>query len=290
MATTTNMMSKAYVASIKTVKNGVYQTVITSSAPDRDGEVVSPGAIQDAIAAFMKHPILVSSHTYHGLQSQIGRVNKIHVDGDGKTVAEIEYYFGKGNAEADWGHQLAEMGQAAFSIGFVPLEWKDSDTPGDPKRTYTKLELLELSQVLVPSNRDALMSARSKGVLPAEVDALFSKALSDLEAKSMADKSPRSYRLSPKQCEAVKEAIGVHEMGYKMHKDHVAWHAIGLAASGEMMERHTKAIARLGALMDEPDVDEDGDENPENGPGADVGKSIEDVLKEFEFGAIRPKE
>jgi hypothetical protein len=36
----------------------------------------------------------------------------------------------------------------------------------EPKRTYTDVELLEISQVSVPSNRDALVTMRSKGIDP----------------------------------------------------------------------------------------------------------------------------
>ena len=45
----------------------------------------------------------------------------------------------------------------AFSIGFIPLEWKDErDQQQGDIRTYTNIELLEISAVPVPSNRRAL--------------------------------------------------------------------------------------------------------------------------------------
>jgi hypothetical protein len=53
--------------------------------------------------------------------------------------------------------------QRAFSVGFIPLEWKDGTSDGGQRvRTYTKVELLEISCVPVPANRNALSKSRQR--------------------------------------------------------------------------------------------------------------------------------
>ena len=51
----------------------------------------------------------------------------------------------------------------ASSVGFIPREWKIGQNDKDPRRTYTKAELLEISLVTVPANPNALMSAKGLG-------------------------------------------------------------------------------------------------------------------------------
>jgi len=55
---------------------------------------------------------------------------------------------------------------AAYSVGFMPIKWIDGDGEKEPRRTYTEQELLEISHVVVPSNRDAIQSIRSKSTDP----------------------------------------------------------------------------------------------------------------------------
>ncbi|MBN2270006.1 MAG: HK97 family phage prohead protease, partial [Sedimentisphaerales bacterium] len=52
----------------------------------------------------------------------------------------------------------------AVSVGFLPLEWEDKfEDDGSRVRTYTRVELLEISCVAVPSNRDALVRSARAG-------------------------------------------------------------------------------------------------------------------------------
>jgi hypothetical protein len=57
-------------------------------------------------------------------------------------------------------------------VGFIPIKVKEGEPseepskPTTPRRTYEEVELLEVSQVTVPSNRDAIQSLRSKSANP----------------------------------------------------------------------------------------------------------------------------
>lgn len=138
---------------------------VSTDSVDRDGEVVEPLAFKKTLPKFMKRPVLVASHDYRDLTNQIGEWSKLKITENG-IEGKPKYYVGQGNEQADWGFKLASKGMAAFSIGFIPKEWVDGDGVKEPRRTYKEVELLEISQVIVPSNREAIQSIRSKSVDP----------------------------------------------------------------------------------------------------------------------------
>jgi hypothetical protein len=172
---------KGKVKSVDSVKKTA-TVVISDETKDRYDERVLVSSFKSMKKSFMKHPVLLSSHMYHGLQNQIGKFLKLSIDEDAKeVVGEIEYFVGLGNPEADWAWVLAEKGIAAFSIGFIPKIWKsyseeERNKNGGVWRDYEEIELLETSQVLIPANPSALQ----KGFGDNEADNLFLKELQDI--------------------------------------------------------------------------------------------------------------
>lgn len=154
---------------------------------DRDEELIVPTAYEKTIPIFMKRPVLVSSHAYSDLRKQIGEFKEIKIKGKG-VFAKPKYYVDEGNEEADWGYNLALHNMAAYSVGFIPKKWTDGKSEKEPRRTYTEVELLEISQVVVPSNRDAIQGLKAKavGVEAALLDEVLE---SDLLEKSPEEKS-----------------------------------------------------------------------------------------------------
>lgn len=146
---------------------GTVEAVVSSESIDRYGEVIKVDAYQKRLKTFMKHPVLLSSHNYNSLTNQIGTWEKIWSEGK-ELVGRAKYFINSGNPEADWGFFLAKNGVAAFSVGFLPFAYEDADYEKDgeaikakkiPYRTYTDVELLEISQVLVPANPTALQKS-----------------------------------------------------------------------------------------------------------------------------------
>ena len=127
-------------------------------APDRYNEIVIPKMFAETIQNYISHGVLLSSHDYFtDLRKNIGMSLEINLTEE--AIENLfEYFVGKGNAEADWGFFLAQKGIAAYSIGFMEREWIDGDGK-EFSRKYTKGELLEISQVLVPAHPQALQSA-----------------------------------------------------------------------------------------------------------------------------------
>lgn len=126
---------------------------------DRDHEILLLSGWKEHRKYYDQHPVLVSSHQYDKLTHQIGEA--VNIDWD-KMEFDFKWYVGEGNPEADWGWKLAEKGKAMFSVGFHPHKILEGDAipeqyrDKEPRRVFTDLELLEVSQVIVGSNRGAL--------------------------------------------------------------------------------------------------------------------------------------
>lgn len=165
---------------------------ISDQTIDRYNDIILASAWKKGLTNFKKHPVLLSSHRYGSLQSQIGKVKKVWVDEEEKALmAEMEYYINSGNAEADWGFTLAKKGMAAYSVGFIPkdvLRAYDCDEDElkevleengiKPKkgqkigRVYKEVELLENSHVTIPANPSALQKGLEEEEDPTMIEVL----------------------------------------------------------------------------------------------------------------------
>jgi len=132
---------------------------VLASSPtlDRHGEIILPSAFKDTISRFMSNPCVIACHQHRladGEPPVIGSVVKLWIDKAG-LWAVIRF------AETELGESYwvlyRDGHMRAVSVGFVALQWTDTrDEDGGYVRTYTKVELLEISCVPVPSNPDTL--------------------------------------------------------------------------------------------------------------------------------------
>jgi len=154
---------RMFAGKVKSVNEKDFTVLATVSDEtiDRSGEVIQVSAWVNRLENYKKHPILLSSHNYYGLLNQIGMAKELMI-GDSFDV-EFKYFVGEGNPEADWAFNLAKKGIVAFSVGFYPKAWVDGDRESGVRRTYTDVELLEISQVLVPCNPSALGKSVDSG-------------------------------------------------------------------------------------------------------------------------------
>ena len=144
---------------------GRIHAVVSTENKDRDGDIIRQAGWD--LSHFNEHPVLITSHDYRSLMSQIGTWEDMQVTSTkGLGSAQLEgiarYHVGQGNPEADWGFNLASKGEAAYSVGFIPdmskaVEIKDSDS-FFTNYEFKGQELLEVSHVTIPSNREALQS------------------------------------------------------------------------------------------------------------------------------------
>jgi hypothetical protein len=185
-------ISKTYRAEIKTIdeeRHRVY-ALFNTSGRDRDNEENAPTAWKKRIAPFLSHNVLVSCHTYDDLRKQIGEVELNQTKLDEGLEGWVSYYVGEGNDEADWAWVLAKKNKAAFSVGYMPYDYRAGNGTKEPTRLFTDNELLEITQCIIPSYREALQNAKT----------------SDLTVKSLIDEVLKMPELntSPK---AVTKAV-----------------------------------------------------------------------------------
>jgi hypothetical protein len=174
-------------------ENHIVSAVVSNESIDRYNEVVQSSGWD--LKPYKKHPVLVSSHDYYDLRKQIGEAKSIKVVGK-ELIAEFQYYVDQGNDEADWGWKLAERKRASFSVGFIPKKServeKDEDSKeAQPDRIYKRQELLEVSHVVVPANKEALQNGlHSKDMIIRSI----AEAMRDC---IMEDDVPESFRGTP---------------------------------------------------------------------------------------------
>ena len=160
------MSNKSFSAQVKSVDaDGRKITAVASTTSvDRDGEIIAAGAFNTS--SFMGNPVIIAGHTYSspdGSPTVIGKATALTTH-DGGMDFEMEF---ADTPLADQYWSLYRDGfMRAFSVGFIAQEWRDADRDeksAGASRVCTSAELLEISAVSVPSNRDALVQARSKG-------------------------------------------------------------------------------------------------------------------------------
>ena len=152
---------------------GRIHAIVSTEAKDRQGDIIRQAAWD--LKNFLAHPVLLSSHNYMSLQSQIGEWETMQVKGS-HLEGIAKYYIGLGNEEADWAFVLASKGRAAYSVGFKPdiskvKELKDGEDSWPRAYEYNGQELLEVSQVTVPANPEALQEF--KALMSTDMDKLM---------------------------------------------------------------------------------------------------------------------
>ena len=171
-----NTLHKLIRAEIRVVdeKAGRVHAVVSTETKDRQGDVIRVAGWD--LADFAVHPVLVQSHDYGTVRSQIGEWEDMRVYPTRKTLeGDAIYYTGRGNPDADWGFQLAQMGKAAYSVGFQPDMAKAKEIEGDgswprPNYEFNGQRLLEVSQVVIPANAEALQALKTLGSDPMVID------------------------------------------------------------------------------------------------------------------------
>lgn len=183
---------------IKSIDEKEFTVDVTMSdeTVDRYKEVILASAWKKRLSNYKNHPILLSSHNYHGLMNQIGEAPKIGIK-DGALVAKFKYFAKQGNPEADWAWVLASKGVAAYSVGFIRHSGRyvdpDEDYEDDDEMkafqksgvqyVYDDVELLECSHVTVPANPSCLQNSFDQGVVMRSLEEKAFPMMAELEAE-----------------------------------------------------------------------------------------------------------
>ena len=150
-----------FVKSIDEAKRQI-EAVVSDASLDRYDEVILPEAFRELLDVYLKNPIVISAHQHRletGHSSVVGQTVKAWIDKDGLHVI---IWFAETELGNEFWYLYKNKFQRAFSVGFVPLEWEDKTVEGKTVRTFTKVELLEISCVPVPANRNALSKSKRR--------------------------------------------------------------------------------------------------------------------------------
>lgn len=174
-------MEKKWLAgSIKSLdaETRTFRAIAYSFQVDRDGETITPAAFSNGLGNFQANPVLLWAHDYS--KPPIGKVIGLDITTQG---LEFEAQF----ADHDDARKIADLYAGgflnAFSIGYISRAYSDTPIlPGQRGRTFTDVELLEISAVPVPANPGALITARSKGLDTSMCEAVEQDAEPDVKS------------------------------------------------------------------------------------------------------------
>jgi len=132
--------------------------IISTAAKDRDGDTIDPkGWI---LTNFLKNPVVLFGHDNRSLP--VGKAENIRLEG-GALKASVKFADAEMNPLAESVFQMVKGGFLnATSVGFSPVEFERND--GGIK--FIKQELLEFSIVPIPSNPEALVTAKGLDLSP----------------------------------------------------------------------------------------------------------------------------
>ena len=138
------------------------QFTISKEVVDRDGDILRASGVD--FSNYMKNPVFLSFH--NSREFPLGKVTKFWVEGNEvkavvyfPTLEELSTDPNNASEKAklvDFTYHCYKTGMLnAVSVGFIPLEWIETDNGYD----ILKWELLEFSAVAVPANQDAIAQA-----------------------------------------------------------------------------------------------------------------------------------
>ena len=140
---------------------GLVSFIMSDDSVDRMGDVIKQDGWK--LDAFTKNPVLLWAHDY--TLPPVGKVGACVVEG-GKLKAKSVVFVDRELSQFGWavGEMYRQKFLNAVSVGFAPHEFAPCETGFEFKRQ----ELLELSAVPVPANANALIEARSAGLIVPE--------------------------------------------------------------------------------------------------------------------------
>ncbi|MRR38067.1 hypothetical protein EG829_26145 [bacterium] len=126
---------------------------------DRYGEIIEPTGWR--LDDYRRNPVFQNAHRYGDVSHTIGRalITEVRDIGNGRKGLFQRIQFAVDvNPVAKIAYGLYRDGfLRAVSVGFIPLRWEEGNERSGFRRRYIEQELLEVSAVAVPANREALV-------------------------------------------------------------------------------------------------------------------------------------
>jgi HK97 family phage prohead protease len=205
-----HVVKAQYVDVIESEGARVYTFRASTGAVDRQNEIVDQAGW--SLDSYRQNPVVLDSHKYDSIEDVIGRAVRVEVVGD---ALEADIIF----ADTEKGECAEELVNTGFlrtvSVGFRSLARRPGGA-GQPL-THTQAELLEISLVAVPANREAVrIRSADEGDEPEEkdVDDLVGNNSGAIEAKAgrvISSANLEKLRSAIDAIQAVIDAAGMDE-------------------------------------------------------------------------------
>lgn len=143
--------------------------LVSTPNVDRYGEIVEPEAFRESLPMFMRNPVLIAGHRYSteaGSCPVIGKWLSMQITKEG-LIGTCEFMTDDELAES-WWKRFVQKCIRAFSVGFIAQQstlrkFELPDGSSRVLRVFTKVELIEVSAVTIPANRESLVIGASAG-------------------------------------------------------------------------------------------------------------------------------
>jgi len=176
------MKNKTFFATTKSVniEDRTLEAIASTNTVDREGDLILPSAFE--LAAFLKNPVILANHTYYtsnGAPTVIGKVLNIQAT---DNALEFTMQFAQTDLAEEYFQLYKDGFMNAFSVGFIPKKYtypEDNNSQKDVRRIFTEVELLEISCVAIPANREALAKAVKAG------NSVAKNILAEIETKTV---------------------------------------------------------------------------------------------------------
>jgi HK97 family phage prohead protease len=167
---------------------------------DRYDEVIKAAGWQ--LDNYLANPVVQNCHQYGDIIFTIGKALSTKVDGS--ALVQRWQFATDVNPMAKIAFGLYKGGYLnTSSVGFIPEEWTNGSKTGEPARTYTKQELLEVSAVGIPANPNALALAVKSGAIAGgdvkELATLLNKFCNQEEPMNDAGATVRGFHFAQLQ-------------------------------------------------------------------------------------------
>ncbi len=243
--------------------------IVSTPNVDRYEEIVEPKAFEEWLPQFLTNPVFVAGHQYNGFSGEptvIGHWVSMEVTDEG-LVGTAKFADTK-LADEYW-KLYSEGHMRAFSVGWITHQWEmreyDLGNGVNKKiRVFTEVELIEVSAVSIPANRESLVRAASAlagqqdGNHDAEQSAAIAKALREEIAtdikQSIGELLPAelSKLLSAEPgsplCSLVQDVVELTLASGSSH-DREDVHDEGRSASQAQLEEVTELLSRAKAKL-----------------------------------------
>lgn len=166
----------------KGLEYGEVEVVVSNSSIDRYGDSITMEGID--LTQIRRNPVVLWAHQYSGLP--IGRIVKLWRS-KGNLMARLRLDYDIYDF-ADTVYKMIIRGTInAVSVGGLVREWGETEDGKTDYYTIAKLEMVELSVVPVGAHPDALVTSKSLGMKPEELQKQFNEFVQRAMVDTMKD-------------------------------------------------------------------------------------------------------